>query len=128
VRPSWIPSPSSITFVSPSFFPHSPYVASVPVAPSMSNFASLRVLPPFSIASSISASRCAKIALLTAISISPRVANVIARRAGPPTSRAWASAALQSSPPVPVLAITAPVVGLWRSTSLPIPTCQRPTT
>ena len=68
----------------PSVFAISAYASSVAIAPSTSNLASERVLPPFAMPSSRSASRSPWIASAIALSAAPRSAKLIARSAGPP--------------------------------------------
>ena len=70
------------------------------IAPSTSNLASLRVLPPFATARSSSSSRWAWSASHIALSSAPRSAKVSARSAGPALRRARSSsAAARSTPP-----------------------------
>jgi len=86
-RPSWMPSPSTMNF--PVSEPEiSAYARSVAIAPSTSNLASERVLPPFAMPRSSSFSRSPWIASAIDLSAAPRSAKLMARKAGPPTVRA----------------------------------------
>ena len=98
----------------------------MPEAPSMSNLASPRVLPPFLMASSMSASRCAWMVRDMARSSSPRWAKVSARSAGPPSARAKATAAPRSRPSVLAWARGSSVVGSTRVAILPVPATHAP--
>ena len=88
VRPSGMPSPSTTKRASPSDWPSCAYEDSVKVAPSTSNLASPRVLPPFLTARSRISSRWAWITSDTALSSAPRSAKDSARSVGPPRERA----------------------------------------
>ncbi len=94
----------------------------------MSNLASLRVLPPFRIAASISASRCWWIARDMARRISPRSPNASSRSAGPPSERANRTARSKSTPSVPASASGSSVVGLTSDWSLPFAAIHAPPT
>ena len=87
-RPSWMPSPSTRNFPAPSAWPSSAYERRVAIAPSTSNFASERVLPPLAMFSASSSSRASCSASATPWSSAPRSANPSARSAGPPVLRA----------------------------------------
>ncbi len=98
------------------------------MAPSTSNFASPRVLPPFRIASAISSSRAACSALLQAFKSSARWAKVSSRRAGPPRERAYAATAVMSIPAVDVDASASSVAGFTSVADGALPSTQRPST
>src|SRR6266446_4038131 len=100
----------------------------VPMAPSTSNLASPRVLPPFCMARAISSSRAACRALLQAFKSSPRCANVSSRRAGPPCSRLSSSAAPKSMPLVEVRARGSSVAGLTSVAKGSFPSTHLPPT
>src|SRR6266436_3254546 len=100
----------------------------VPMAPSTSNLASLRVLPPFCIARAISSSRAACRALLQAFKSSPRCENVSSRRAGPPRSRLNSTAAAKSMPLVEVRARGSSVAGLTSVAKGSLPSTHLPST
>ena len=98
------------------------------MAPSTSNFASDRVLPPLAIASASSSSRRAWIALDIARSISPRCAKVSACSAAPPRDRANARASPMSSPAVDAVASGSSVAGLTSAVAAACPATHRPCT
>ena len=95
------------------------------MAPSTSNFASPRVLPPLATASAISSSRCACKVFDQARSISPRCAKLISRSGAAPV-RACSSAAVKSIPPVPARARGSSVAGFTKVARVPCPSTQRP--
>src|SRR6267378_6547673 len=100
----------------------------VPMAPSTSNLASPRVLPPFCMARPISSSRAACRALLQAFKSSPRCANVSSRRAGPPCVRLNSTAAPKSIPLVEVRPSGSSVAGLPSVANGSFPSTHLPST
>src|SRR5712664_3882780 len=100
----------------------------VPMAPSTSNLASPRVLPPFCRGRAISPAPAACRALLQAFKSSPRCANVSSRRAGPPCSRLSSSAAPKSMPLVDVRARGSSVAGLTSVAKGSFPSTHLPPT
>ena len=98
----------------------------MPVAPSMSNLPSPRVVPPLMREISIKASRWAWIAAEHLASSAPRSANDSARRLRPPTSRPKATTLAWSMPALEACATSSSVAGFSRvcveacSTQLPV--------
>jgi hypothetical protein len=99
--------------------------AEVPLAPSTSNLASPRVLPPFAVASASSSSRAPWIALAIAARIAPRSAKVIARSCAP-AARANVIAWPRSRPADDACASGSSVAGLTSTVGVPPPVCHRP--
>src|SRR6266436_1352410 len=98
------------------------------MAPSMSNLASLRVLPPFSMERAMSSSRAACSALLQDPSRAPRWAKVSSRRAGPPCERPNSTAAPKSVPALEVRASGSSVAGFTSVANGSLPSIHRPPT
>src|SRR4051812_28500631 len=92
----------------------------------MSNLASPRVFPALAIPIPISSSRRSATPLASLRSNSARWANVIARSAGPPFSRAKRTAAPRSSPAVDASDSTSSVDGLKRVEASPLPFFHSP--